>query len=887
MPTDGRCDACGTALPVDARFCSACGAAAGGGAPAERRVVTVVFADLAGFTSLAEGLDPETVKDLLDRCFSGLIPVIASHGGTVDKVIGDELMAVFGAPVGHEDDPERAVRAALGLLDQLSSVGSELVLRVGVNTGEVLAGPVGPGLGATVTGDAVNTAHRLVSVALPGEILVGERTWAATADVIAYEERPPYELRGKQAPVRAWSALTVIARAGGDRRPQGHESPLMGRHREMAQLAMVADAAFHLGAAGGPTVAVITGEPGVGKTRLATAFARDIEGPDGVLVLWTTCPAYGTNGGLEPIAELLRSGLAIDANQPPGVQVDQIASRLEAVVEATGTDRSLLTARVAQLLGLHHLPQRVSEPDPGPTRARVVDQLLAAAHTVFAGMAAVRPTMLVLDDVQWADDAVLGFLERLPSRVEPARLLILALGRDELLERQGELARGRAGVVPLPLSPLDPVDAAELLAARLDSERAAGTDVTARPGPIGPIIERRILAAAGGNPLLLEQLVDYLVESGALVRVGGSWRSTSVLDGSGLPDGIRSLIGARLDALPADEHLLVQHAAVVGRRFWADAVAELAGVEDPGPGLDLLLRRGLIESVADDPRPGEFAFRHVLTRDVAYAAISLADRAHRHAQVAHWLRDRFPDDASAPLLGLLAHHYERAVVLSREIERTDPGLAGAAFGALVRAAEEAERREASREAEQWYARALELGTFDHETTLGVTLAHGRVLVDLRRLDEARSAFELVRRRATEPSPHPPRPDGARTELARTELARTATAWQAVAARLGGDGELARELFDQVQAECRAAGDIVGEAETLRLQGRSELAAGRVRAAAPAPARAELEHRSGASPRPRRCRRWAGPSSSSATSARPRSISGRLRSATRPRTTPGD
>ena len=229
------CEWCGSELPDAARFCPGCGRPVGVPASGERKVVTVVFADLAGFTSMAESRDPEAVKDLLDRCFARLVPVIIEHGGSVDKIIGDELMAVFGAPVAHENDPDRAVRAALDLIEELRRFSPDMVLRIGINTGEVLFGPLGPGGASTVTGDTVNTAHRLASVARPGEILAGERTWSLSEATIEYEERPPYELRGRQAPVQARAA--VGARGAAARRaPMAVESAMVGRSSELAQL---------------------------------------------------------------------------------------------------------------------------------------------------------------------------------------------------------------------------------------------------------------------------------------------------------------------------------------------------------------------------------------------------------------------------------------------------------------------------------------------------------------------------------------------------------------------------------------------------------------------------------------------------------------------------
>lgn len=803
-------------------------------------MVTVVFADLAGFTAMAEGRDPEAVKELLDRCFSGLVPVIEAHGGVVDKIIGDELMAVFGAPVAHEDDPERAVRAALALVDAIESIAPGQALRIGVNTGEVLAGPVGPGRAYTVTGDAVNTAHRLASVADVGEVLVADRTRTATAGSIGFEARPPYQLRGKQAAVVAWAAVGTSF-GPGLRSAVGTATPLVGREDEQAQLESVISTAFGRPQA---TVAVVTGEPGVGKTRLTIDFViGQMSRPEPPTVLWTSCPPYGSGSGLQPLGELMRIALDVDPKASRPAQLDQLGASLAPLADDIGADRALLTARLAQLLGLHDLPRRVTDADPGPTRARVVDQLVSAAHQVLLGLAGRRPVLVVVDDLHWADDAVLGFLERLPHRLGAVPLLAITMARDELLERRGELGRGRAGEVPLPLVPLADAAASELLAAALTAVDRA-VDDGPRPttpgwsGPrLGPATERRLLAAAGGNPLLLEQLVRYLVEAGALVDRNGRWHAD--LDRVGIPDGVRSLIGARIDALPPDERELLRMASIIGPRFWVDAVAALVDLGDPRALVRSLLARGLVERLVDDPGPGEYAFRHVLTRDVAYAAVPLAERAHRHAQVAAWMREAFGHDgAVGPHAGLLAHQYERAVVLSRELEHTDPGLAGAAFAALVRAAREAERRDAFQEAERWYARARELGTFEEVATLEIVLAHGIVLVELRRLDDARSAFDLVRRRAAAP--------GATDATHR--LALRATSWLAVTARLDGDTEAARQLFDEAQRAWRDNGDLSGEADTQRLQGWGELTAGRARAAKPKLRRAfELERLSPSGP----------------------------------------
>ena len=357
------CASCGAVVPALARFCSNCGrpitAAIG---DTERRVVTVVFADLADFTALAEHRDPESVKELLDRCFGVMVPIVALHGGHVDKVIGDELMAVFGAPITHEDDAERAVRAALALPEALAAIDPSLVLKVGVNTGEVLAGPVGPGNSYTVTGDAVNTAHRLVSAAGPGEVLVGELTHAATGDAVEYVERGSVTLRGKQEPVQTWTATGILSGPGRRWRP-GMALPLVGRRSEVSDLEALAADTVRTGRA---TVLTITGEPGVGKTRLALELAGRPASRLGMRVLWSSCPPYGSAKPLAPVVDLVTDGLGIDPTAPRADQTDQLQFRLADIAAATKTDRTRLWARVSSSSG--STSSRPDQPRARPDR---------------------------------------------------------------------------------------------------------------------------------------------------------------------------------------------------------------------------------------------------------------------------------------------------------------------------------------------------------------------------------------------------------------------------------------------------------------------------------------------------------------------------------------
>ncbi|CAN5402812.1 hypothetical protein BH10ACT1_BH10ACT1_27220 [soil metagenome] len=790
----------------------------------ERRIVTVVFADIEGFTALAEQRDPESVKELLDDCFGRLVPVIDAHGGHVDKIIGDELMAVFGAPTAHEDDPERAVRAALALSPVLAALDPTLRLRVGVNTGEVMAGAVGPSLGYTVTGDVVNTAHRLCTEAAPGEVLVGERTRQATVGGIGYQFRGDLDLKGRKERVRAWAAGGALARPT-HRGPDGSVTALLGRTREVEELRAVVDAAM-----GEQRVEIVTlvGEAGVGKTRLATELAVLLAAkPATAQVLWVSCPPYGPGGDLSPLADLVRAGLGVASAAPRIEQEEVLARRVDALSAVEGTDAGVLRARLALLLGLGHASSRPVEAETGPSRAGVVDQQLGAVRAVLSHLSRARPLLVVVDDIHWAGPGLLRFLAQLPEQLAGHAIVVLALARDDLLERRSVLVGAGPGRSTRTLDPLGREAAGDLVRALL-----LGTGGEAATAYIGPSALDRLVTAAGGNPLLLDQLVRYLVESGALAEIGGRWQWTTDEEGNeaSLPDGVRSLIGARLDALPADERAVLADAAVFGRRFWRDALAELGGIADIDAILGRLAERGLTQPIEGDDY-GDHAFRHVLTRDVAYASLPIGDRAVRHAHVAGWLEQRFAPVESAAAIAQLAHHYERAVVLARSVHHTEPGLAGAAFAALVRAARDEHGREGLRRADHWYRRARDLGSPDADAMIEAVAGHGQVLLELRHLDAAQSAFEELQQRAASRLP---------------AVEASASAHLGAVARLQGDTDLARDRFELAAEQWRAIGDLQGQIDMLRLQGWSEITAGRPRAALPRLERAvalegQLEH----------------------------------------------
>jgi class 3 adenylate cyclase/tetratricopeptide (TPR) repeat protein len=805
------CTACGSALPAGARFCPSCGAALLAGAAGERRVVTVAFADLAGFTTMAEGRDPEAVKELLDGCFGVLVPVIEAHGGTVDKIIGDELMAVWGAPRAHEDDAERAVRAALALLEALEQLDAALEMRVGLNTGEVLAGPVGPGGAYTVTGDTVNTAHRLVGVATRGSVLVGERTHALTREAITFGAPSSFALRGKREPVVAYPALRARHRPG-ERIAAGERTPMLGRDAELAQLlAAVADA----GTTGAPWHVTVVGEPGLGKSRLVDELAPTMRrlGVGGPVVR-VACAAYGSEGPLVPLAGIVRAVLGVEEGRPAHEQRAAVASGLERLRGSLDTDRRYLAHRTLQLLGLADLPE-APVADRGPNRGRLSEELTTAAGRIVEAAAEQAELTVVVDDAHAADPLVLDVLERLGSTGGQRALVLVVVGRDDLLDLRPALAEPRGPrALLLRLQPLDDAAARELLLRTL-------AEVDGHHGTLAAPVEGQILRAAGGNPLLLDQLVRFLRETGSLEAVEGGWRATGDLAHAGLPDDARALLGARLDGLPDDERRAVQAAAIVGRTFAEDAVRAL----DPSidrPLLVQLERRGLLLHRADASAPGVWEFRHLMVRDAAYASVPLGERASNHARVARWLlahgeaggdgKTSGPDGGEA-FLAQLAHHTERAVSLWGELGAPPEALPERATGSLVRAARAARQRDELQEAERWYRRAIDLGLVDGADPTAVALEHGATLLALRRLPEAALVLEEVASRTA---------DAAVRGEAHTGLG--------VAARLQGDIDGARAHFEAGRQAWQSAADPLGEAASVRTHGWAELVAGRPRAA---------------------------------------------------------
>jgi class 3 adenylate cyclase/tetratricopeptide (TPR) repeat protein len=813
--TEPTCPGCGEQPPAGARFCPSCGTSLAVATAGERRIVTVVFADLAGFTTMAEGRDPEAVKELLDTCFGALVPVIDAHGGTVDKIIGDELMAVFGAPRAHEDDPERAVRAALALIDALERLDPSLEMRVGINTGEVLAGPVGPGGAYTVTGDTVNTAHRLVGVAQRGSVLVGERTHAVTRDAIQYGPAATHHLRGRREAVVAHPALAP-RRGLAERIHEPAAVPIVGRSDELDTLvALVAEAVSERSR----LLVALVGEAGVGKTRVVSELAGALRRAGiRARVLTARCAAYGGEGPLAPLASIVCSSLDLEGIPLATLDDEVVVERLRALPALDGSDHRYLARRVLQLLG--QTDDDGIGAEPTPARSRLAGELVRTARTVIDAAAGGWPLVVAFDDAQFAGPDLLDHIERYGSSgaPKPGAAVLLAVGRDELAElRPGLLDPTAANHRVVRLGPLDLDASVELLHRTL----AAIDD---HEGTLAPAVAEQIVHATGGNALLLDQLVRHLRDTGALEVVEGGWRWSGDLAEIGLPDGARAVLGARLDALSDGERAVVQAAAVIGHSFSEAELVALGVVVTP----DVLARLHLLGLIAPIGAPGAHAFRHAMVRDAAYASVPLGERASRHALVARWLladAGAGRDDA-----GAVAHHVERAMALGAELGPSAvPELPADARRSLLRAARSARRRDELREAERWYRCALELRLVDSTEEVAARLEHASTLLSLRRLVDAQAGF------------------GAALELAVTpaEVGEAATGLGAVA-RLLGDAATSRAFFERGRAAWHDGGDAAGEAASIRTHGWAELVAGRPRAALPKLLRArELEESAGA------------------------------------------
>jgi class 3 adenylate cyclase/tetratricopeptide (TPR) repeat protein len=659
---------------------------------AERRLVSLLFADLVGFTPFAEERDAEDVRETLTRYFELASIVIARHGGTVEKFIGDAVMAVWGAPVAHEDDAERAVRAGLELVDAVTTLEPGIAARAGVLTGEaaVTVGATGQGI---VAGDLVNSAARLQSVAPPGTVLVGEATQRAASAAIVFEAAGEQALRGKSAPVPAWRALRVVAERGGRNRSEALEAPFVGRVDELRLLKDLFHATVRERR---PRHVSITGQAGIGKTRLAWEFLKYVDG----LVedaFWHEgrCPAYGGGITFWALGEMIRARAGLLETDDEATTRAKIAETLAAHVSDADERRWIEPALLA-LLGIE-------------ASAAGSEQLFGAWRTFFERLAAVAPVVMVFEDLHHADSGLLDFLSHLLEWSRGVPIYVLTLARPELLERRPGWGAGRRNFASLHLEPLPEAAMRELLAGLVP-----GLPETA----VRAIVER-----ADGVPLYAVETVRMLLADGKLVAGDGTYQPAGDLATIAVPETLTELVAARLDALePADRALLLD-AAVLGQSFTTAALAAVSGIDEPAlePRLRGLVRRELlaVEGNPRSPERGQYAFVQSLVREVAYNTLAKRDRKVRHLAAARYFEVLGTDE----LAGALAGHYLAALRNSPDGPERD-ALAAQARVALRAAAERATALGSHAQAVAFLEQALSVTTGLPEQALLLERAGG-------------------------------------------------------------------------------------------------------------------------------------------------------------------
>jgi class 3 adenylate cyclase len=698
-PLASACPACGTPNPPQAKFCSECATpltdaaasrpAAGAGPPptrgapiAERRLVTVLFADLVGFTPFAEERDAEDVRETLSRYFDLARETVERYGGTVEKFIGDAVMAVWGTPTAREDDAERAVRAGLDLVADVRALGETMQARAGVLTGEaaVTLGATDQGM---VAGDIVNTAARLQGAAEPGSVLVGESTMRAALAAIAFEEAGEATLKGKSSPVPAYRALRVVAERGGRNRSGGLEAPFVGREEELRQLKEQYHAVTREGR---PRLVSIMGPAGIGKSRLSWEFLKYI---DGVLepVWWHSgrSPAYGEGITFWALGEMVRARAGLAENDDEQATRAAISAMLAEHIPDQ-EERRWIEPAMLTLLG-------IGDQQGGS------EEHFAAWRTFFERLAQTAPVALVFEDLHWADSGLLDFIDHVVEWTRDRPIYIVTLARPELLEKRPTWGAGKRQFTSIFLEPLSEPAMRELLSGLV-------------PG-LPEVALRGIVERADGVPLYAVETVRMLVAEGRLTEEDGVYKPTGDLEHLAVPDTLTALIASRLDALDPADRKLLQDASVLGQSFTPEALAAVsqATSDNLEQRLRQLARRELLVLRADPRAPdrGQYAFVQSLIREVAYHTLARPDRKARHLAAARYF-EALPTDE---LAGALAGHYLAAHENAAAGEEAD-ALAAQARVALKGAAERAAALGAWGQSHRYLRQALSVTTSDAE-----------------------------------------------------------------------------------------------------------------------------------------------------------------------------
>ena len=666
-------------------------------------------------------MDPEAVKQMLDRSLRKLGEEVARFGGRVDKYIGDNVMAVFGAPQAHEDDPERAVRAGLAMQEAMERINESgiardevnFMLRVGINTGEVLAGKMGGGY--TVIGDAVNVAARLQAAARPGTVTVGESTFRATRAKIDYEELAPLVLKGKSEPVPAWEATATL----GARPHRGAErpgAPLVGRAEESGLLVSLAQ---RVGREGRPHLVTVIGQAGVGKSRLLRELgARLAELEPAPKLLTGECPPYGSGISYWALAEVIRAEFDLVGGEATDSAWRKLSEGMAERLDAEGPEAAQRNAAlIARMLGIEPTDEAPSLESEDPQRMR--ESLFSAVRVLFEAVSSKRPLVLAFEDIHWADEGMLDLIEHL-ARWTRGPVLLVCLARDELLDRRTDWAGGRRNATSIYLDPLSEADTEEL--------------VETLYGNGNRELVARVAERAGGNPLFAEEMVNRLQEGGA--------------EPDALPETVHSVLAARLDSLAPFERRLLQQAAVVGQNFWQGVLLSVAESDETTvvEALRSLEEKELVIANPASRLEGEreYTFKHALIRDVAYGMLPKATRCRQHFAVGGLIAARVGERGDRAV-ALIADHYGRSAALAGEagIEADELREINAKATEYLEAAGDAALAlYSNQEALQHYRSARDLDrALDDEGAARVGEKIGDAALRLGRVDEAVEVWE--------------------------------------------------------------------------------------------------------------------------------------------------
>lgn len=799
-----RCPACGEENPERFRLCGFCGTELAAPRPARetRKTVTILFTDVTGSTSLGEQLDPESLRAVMARYFAAMREVIERHGGTVEKYIGDAVMAVFGVPVIHEEDALRAVRAAaemretlerlnVGLLDER---GVSLQARTGINTGSVVVGTGGPGE-AIVVGDAVNVAARLQTAAAPTEIVIGSTTFELVRDAVEVGPAETIELKGKTEPVRAYRLSRVATDAEGHRRRL--DAPMVERERELAALHQAFERASTTGTS---QLFTILGAAGVGKSRLVAEFLASVR--DRARVLRGRCLPYGEGITYLPIAEIIRQAAGVDEL----ATAESARERIEMLV-AGMPESAAVTRGLAGLIGLD--------------ASAAHEELVWAFRRMLERLADANPLVVLVDDIHWAESTLLDMIESVADLTRDSPILFVCPARPEFLDGRPTWGGGRLNATTILLEPLSTGSALRLVDALVPGDA------------LPPAVRARIVDGAEGNPLYVEEFVGMLIDEGALVASADGWIASRDLVSITMPPTIQALLSARIDRLDPDERSAAERASVVGRVFEQPAVVALTPAESRSQiprHLSALARKELIRADRSTLTPWEtFRFRHMLIRDAAYGRLPKSERAELHEMFADWLSQAL-GDRRAEGDEIIGYHLEQAFRYRSELAPVDERarqLAGRAAQLLITAGGRALERSDVAATVNLYGRAAELLDPDDPARVSILPDLGRALNLNGRFDEAAATFTEAVERAEAAT------DERSIAHARVMLYLTVDAPDVSPIDF-------RRIADEATATFERTGDDIGLCLAWRLRGEASWREGKVAGDELAQARA-LEH----------------------------------------------